>query len=139
MRQTELPRDTLSVFSILCLTALLLLPVLAAFRVAAIIPGYVIPAIIVGFSVLIYFIFAHDKKNAQASQWRVPETSLHLYELLGGWPGSFIAQRRFRHKISKASYQFTFWTIVFTYQLVTFDFLNDWKYSNFVAEHVSHR
>ena len=121
----------------LCLTALLILPVLAAFRMSAIIPGYVTPAIMGGFSILIYFILAHDKKSAQASKWRVPETSLHLYELLGGWPGSFMAQRRFRHKISKVTYQVTFWLIVFTYQLVTFDFLNDWKYSKFLAEYVS--
>jgi len=41
---------------------------------------------------------------------------LHLLELLGGWPGAFLAQRRLRHKCSKRRYQFVFWLIVLAYQ-----------------------
>lgn len=37
--------------------------------------------------------------------WRVPERLLHVLELSGGWPGSFVAQRLFRHKVSKGEYQ----------------------------------
>jgi uncharacterized membrane protein YsdA (DUF1294 family) len=42
----------------------------------------------------------------------VPEKTLHLCELAGGWLGGFIAQRRFHHKNKKASYQVEFWAIV---------------------------
>ncbi|MEZ6065572.1 MAG: DUF1294 domain-containing protein [Planctomycetaceae bacterium] len=37
--------------------------------------------------------------------WRRMERELHLFELSGGWPGSLIAQRLFRHKIAKDEYQ----------------------------------
>lgn len=63
-------------------------------------------------SVLTFKLYAHDKARAQNKQWRTPENTLHLCELLGGWPGAFIAQRRLRHKNRKASYQTVFWGIV---------------------------
>ncbi|RYD63396.1 MAG: hypothetical protein EOP84_33680 [Verrucomicrobiaceae bacterium] len=40
-----------------------------------------------------------------------------------GWAAAFLAQREFRHKISKRSYQWAFWTIVVFYQLLAGDFL----------------
>ena len=49
-----------------------------------------------------------DKKAAQKGQWRVPEMQLHLMELFGGSPGAFLAQRLFRHKIKKKSFQISF-------------------------------
>ena len=52
-----------------------------------------------------YGMYADDKQRAASGAWRVPESSLHLAELLGGWPGAFLAQRWLRHKCSKASYQ----------------------------------
>ena len=39
----------------------------------------------------------------------------------GGWPGAFLAQRRFRHKTRKLPYQFVFIVIVLLYQLVAVD------------------
>jgi uncharacterized membrane protein YsdA (DUF1294 family) len=42
----------------------------------------------------------------------VPESSLHLIELLGGWPGAYLAQQTMRHKTVKASYQVVYWLIV---------------------------
>ena len=55
--------------------------------------------------------------------------NLHLLELLGGWPGAFLAQRRLRHKCSKGSYQFVFWLIVLGYQFAAYDSLQHWQYS----------
>ena len=43
---------------------------------------------------------------------RTPESTLHLFGLLGGWPGALAAQRLFRHKSSKASFQATYWITV---------------------------
>ena len=63
----------------------------------------------------------HDKDRAVSSGWRVPESSLHLAELLGGWPGALLAQRRLRHKCSKTSYQFVFWNIVILFQIAAVD------------------
>lgn len=59
-----------------------------------------------------YFSYGSDKKRAVTGQRRVPENKLHLLELLGGWPGAFVAQSYFRHKNRKPSYQGMYWTMV---------------------------
>ncbi len=59
-----------------------------------------------GLSFLMYWF---DKEAAQGARQRVPENSLHLVDLLGGWPGALIAQQRFRHKTAKKAFQVVFW------------------------------
>src|SRR5918993_4858722 len=49
-----------------------------------------------------------DKSAAQSGRWRTAESTLHLLALLGGWPGALIAQKVFRHKSRKASFQAAF-------------------------------
>ena len=137
MRPLVFQRYPLTSTAVFTLALLLLLPVQAAFRLADILPYYLVPGVMVIFSFWVYRTLAYDKKRAQTDQWRVPESTLHFLELLGGWPGSFVAQRRFRHKISKLSYQFTFWIIVIGYQVVVFDYLNDWKYSEPIVACIS--
>jgi len=56
--------------------------------------------------------YHHDKAAARAGARRIPEASLHLLELLGGWPGALLAQIVFWHKVKKLSYQLVFWLIV---------------------------
>jgi uncharacterized membrane protein YsdA (DUF1294 family)/cold shock CspA family protein len=94
-----------------------------------------------GYAVLItaisYGSYALDKQRARAREWRISEAGLHVPELLGGWPGAFVAQRRLRHKVSKPSYQAVFWIIVLAYQLAAFDSLQHWKYSRAAWEYVS--
>lgn len=68
-------------------------------------------------SLLSFFMYRSDKRNAQESAQRTPENLLHLTELLGGWPGALIAQQWFRHKTRKASYQTVFWLIIAAHQL----------------------
>ena len=55
-----------------------------------------------------FFAYMVDKRAAIRGAWRVPERDLHTLEFLGGWIGAFFAQRMFRHKISKKSYQLTY-------------------------------
>lgn len=57
-----------------------------------------------------------DKNSAQSGRWRTPENTLHITELLGGWPGALVAQQVFRHKTRKASFQAVFWLIVLLHQ-----------------------
>lgn len=45
-----------------------------------------------------------DKSRARSSQRRIPERTLHLIELLGGWPGVVVAMLMTRHKARKWSY-----------------------------------
>jgi uncharacterized membrane protein YsdA (DUF1294 family) len=56
-------------------------------------------------------VYGWDKYRAQKEQWRIAEATLHFFELGGGWPGALIAQRLFRHKNRKISFQVVFWLI----------------------------
>ena len=53
-----------------------------------------------------------DKRAALRGDWRVRESTLHLMELLGGFPGGFAGQHLFRHKRRKGPYLVVFWGIV---------------------------
>ena len=63
-------------------------------------------------SIVAFFAYAFDKSAALRNQWRIQESTLHLFALLGGWPGALAAQRLLRHKSAKASFQTTFWVTV---------------------------
>lgn len=74
-------------------------------------------------SLLTFVLYADDKSRARNGQWRVPEKTLHLCELAGGWLGAFVAQRRLYHKSSKGSYQAVFWVIVTIHIVFWIDWL----------------
>jgi len=78
-------------------------------------------------STLTYLLYLVDKHRAQKGAWRTPESTLHFFELIGGWPGAFLAQRHLRHKIRKVSYQVVFWLIVIAHELVALDSLLGWR------------
>lgn len=63
-------------------------------------------------SLICFAAYYRDKQFAIKKQQRTPEARLHLYEVLGGWPGGLLAQRLIRHKNRKLSYQLVFWLIV---------------------------
>ena len=52
--------------------------------------------------------YAADKSAARSGRWRIAERTLHVLALIGGWPGALIAQRVFRHKSRKPSFQIAF-------------------------------
>lgn len=56
-----------------------------------------------------FLVYALDKAQAMAGGWRIPESTLLLFALLGGWPGAWAAQRIFRHKTRKTAFQVAFW------------------------------
>lgn len=63
-------------------------------------------------SLITFATYAWDKRKARLSEWRVKERTLHVMELLGGWPGGFVAQRVFHHKRKKTKFIIVFWAIV---------------------------
>lgn len=65
-----------------------------------------------GLNLLTFFVYWVDKHAAQTGQWRTKEDTLHLFSLLGGWPGAGVAQSILRHKSRKASFQATYWATV---------------------------
>ena len=116
----------------LVLAGLLALPVIALHRQAINLLWAGAYVFVLG--AITYGIYAMDKRRAQTQAWRVPEAHLHLLELLGGWPGAYLAQRRLRHKCSKIGYQFIFWLIVLAYQLVAFDSLQNWRFFHMIRQ-----
>ena len=63
-------------------------------------------------SLLCFVIYAIDKAAARAGRRRIPENSLHLLALMGGWPGALLAQQWLRHKSSKLAFRIIFWITV---------------------------
>lgn len=85
-----------------------------------------------GVSLATFAVYAWDKRRATQSAGRTPESTLHLLELLGGWPGALLAQHLLRHKNAKQSFQVAFWIIVALHQFVALDWLLRWQISSTV-------
>jgi len=61
---------------------------------------------VVGILSLVAFVaYGLDKRRAQASGRRVPENTLQLLALFGGWPGGLLGQRIFRHKTPRTEWR----------------------------------
>ena len=95
-------------------------------------------AFVVAINAITFWIYAIDKRRAEAGEWRISEVQLHLLELLGGWPGAWPAQRHLRHKCSKAGYQFVFGLIVLSHQFAAFDSFQNWKISRGGMDLIQH-
>ena len=105
------------------LGALLILPGLAVPKLAEWLSPWWIGVCLLATSGLVVLDLWLDKRYAIGARYRVPEATLHLFELMGGWPGSYLAQRFLRHKISKRSYQVYFWLIVAMHQFFALDLI----------------
>jgi uncharacterized membrane protein YsdA (DUF1294 family)/cold shock CspA family protein len=107
----------------LTLVLLLVLPVAGGIHDGF--PWWVIPAWYAVASVVTWLLYSSDKRRARQGLWRVAEMTLHFAEILGGWPGAFLAQRKFRHKTAKRSFQGAFWLAVVIHQLIAIDELTN--------------
>ncbi len=69
-----------------------------------------IPPLILGLyfvlSLLTFLVYAKDKSAARRGEWRTPEKKLHLFSIVGGWPGALIAQQKLHHKSKKQPFRF---------------------------------
>lgn len=63
-------------------------------------------------SAVAFALYWHDKHAARQGRRRVPESTLLLWGLAGGWPGALAAQQLFRHKTAKRPFQWAFWSSV---------------------------
>ncbi|WP_233214622.1 DUF1294 domain-containing protein [Rhodopirellula bahusiensis] len=59
-------------------------------------------------SVLTAVLYWMDKRAARGNARRIPEKTLLLASVLGGWPGGYLAGQKLRHKTSKVSYRIQF-------------------------------
>ncbi|MFS1489052.1 DUF1294 domain-containing protein [Vibrio splendidus] len=59
-----------------------------------------------------FFVYAKDKRAAINGSWRVPEKTLHILSVVGGWLGALIAQDKLRHKTQKQPFRAIYWLTV---------------------------
>jgi len=64
-----------------------------------------VPAMYAVSSLISFALYASDKCAARKGKRRIAERTLHLLDLLGGWPGGWLAQKALRHKCSKLAFQ----------------------------------
>jgi uncharacterized membrane protein YsdA (DUF1294 family) len=102
-------------------------PSLAVWRLLPTLTAQIVSVWVLLVSIGTFALYAWDKRRARQGGQREPEKRLHLLELLGGWPGAFLAQRLARHKTAKPSFQFIFWLIVLLHQYVAIDALLGWR------------
>lgn len=88
--------------------ALLLLSLLAD-RFAVTLPLFYLEA-----SLFTYWLYQIDKKLACSGHpSRLPEESLQMFSLIGGWPGALIAQKLLHHKVHKTPFQREFRFVIY--------------------------
>lgn len=70
-------------------------------------------------SVLTALAYGLDKaRSRREGARRIRERTLHLLELVGGWPGALWAQQRFRHKTRDRRFRLVSWAIVLLHALL---------------------
>ena len=111
------------------LALLLVGPGFAIHRLSAVIDYRITVGVAAALSLLTLWIYAIDKRRAQEGEYRVPEKVLHGLELIGGWPGAFLGQRKFRHKSAKPAFLLIFWLIVGAHQYLAADYALNWRLS----------
>jgi len=122
--------------SIICAILLNILPAYALAELSSEIEiKYIIGYLVIVSIVTVHF-YRSDKRKAQNEEWRTPESTLHLLELAGGWFAAFLSQRKFRHKISKKEYLYTFWIIALIHNYLAFDYINKWHYTQIAWKYI---
>ncbi|WP_372767421.1 DUF1294 domain-containing protein [Pseudoalteromonas sp.] len=64
-------------------------------------------------SVFTFVVYGIDKYKAKRDKVRVPKSTLHIYSVIGGWPGAMIGQHVFRHKTVKKPFKRFFYGCIF--------------------------
>lgn len=120
-RSSQPSSGGLSTPALLTFGALLALPAYALVRMRAGVDRELLTGAAIVLSITTFLTYRSDKRRAETEDQRIPELTLHFLELMGGWPGAFLAQRVFRHKNAKISYQLVFWLIVLLHEYLALD------------------
>ena len=91
--------------------AAIFLSVVAGLAIVGSLPFAVLAVYLVA-SLFASLAYAVDKLAAGENRRRIPESTLHLLGLAGGWPGALVARHVFRHKTMKQPFIVAFWGTV---------------------------
>ena len=106
-RSTQyLNESSLSIYFLISFFLVLLIFVLIKRIPIVLIEGYLFVSFIT------FIVYAIDKSAAKNNKRRIPENTLHLFAIAGGWPGAVLAQKTLRHKSIKVEFQRVFWCTV---------------------------
>jgi uncharacterized membrane protein YsdA (DUF1294 family) len=108
--RTTRPRSTVRAIPVMATAALFYSALVAAVLCARAPPLLLLIYPVLG--AVTYLAYVVDKSNAEQGKRRIPENTLHLLSLLGGWPAALVAQHRLRHKTRKQPFRFMFWLTV---------------------------
>lgn len=88
-----------------------LILIMALFTVTT---NYIQPLIayLVAINLTTFVLYGYDKFISSTEKLRVPELNLQILALLGGSPSALMAQKFFRHKTIKGTFQIVYWVIV---------------------------
>lgn len=111
----------------------LILPLIGLYDLSSQIPWQFLLGYLLLISITTYGSYWQDKRRAQKGLRRIPEKSLHTFELLGGWPAAYLAQQIYRHKTSKRPFRIVFWCIVALYQFLALEWITGWRISRWVV------
>jgi uncharacterized membrane protein YsdA (DUF1294 family) len=64
----------------------------------------IVAGIYIVMSLITFAAFWLDKRAASRGTWRTPEKTLHILELVCGWPGAILAMKLLRHKNRKPAF-----------------------------------
>lgn len=81
-------------------------------------------------SLIAFVLYGWDKRQARLERRRISEKTLHRLAIFGGWPGSILGQRYFRHKTEKVGFRLKAGLILFVHFLIVLyalrNFLLSW-------------
>jgi uncharacterized membrane protein YsdA (DUF1294 family) len=72
-----------------------------------------IGALLLAINIWVFALFGYDKNQARAGNWRVAESTLLVFALLGGIIGAWVGRHWFRHKTRKQPFSTLLYLITF--------------------------
>jgi len=85
------------------------------------------PSYLLAVNLTTFILYGYDKLISGTKMLRVPEKVLHLFALVFGSPAAFVAQKCFRHKTVKKSFQIWF-VLIILLQSILAGAYTYWKY-----------
>lgn len=63
-------------------------------------------------NLLTFTLYYRDKSAAKQGKWRIKESTLQFFALIGGWPAALLGQYHLRHKTQKSSFKWVLWCCI---------------------------